>query len=73
MDNASTILTTLDGYLHSPARLVLYGRAALQLGFDKAPPDVAESKDVDAIVPLGELDDFTSNEDFLERPECHEH
>jgi hypothetical protein len=64
MDNASTILATLDGHLQRPARLVLYGRAALHLGFDNAPPEVAESKDVDAIVPLGELDDFSANEDF---------
>lgn len=55
MDNASLILLTLDGHLDHAMRLVLYGRAALQLGFTDPPREVAESKDVDAIIPLGDL------------------
>lgn len=61
MDNPSRILTTLDQHLTRPARLVLYGRAALFLGFDSAPPEIGESKDVDVIIPLGELDAFDSS------------
>jgi hypothetical protein len=34
MDNASLILQTLDEHLDHPLQLVLYGRAALQLGFE---------------------------------------
>ena len=64
MDNPSAILATLDAHLHRPVRLVLYGRAALQLGFDDTPTDIAESKDVDVIVPIGDIDDISSNEDF---------
>jgi hypothetical protein len=64
MDNASRILKTLDGHLSRPARLILYGRAALQLGFREPPTDIAESKDVDGIVPLGDLEKFSANEDF---------
>jgi hypothetical protein len=48
MDNASLILSRLDAHASHAVRLVLYGRAALQLGFTAAPTEVAESKDVDA-------------------------
>jgi hypothetical protein len=70
MDNASLILLTLDSYLKAPARLILYGRAALQLGFDEPPPDSASSKDVDAIIPLGDLDQFAADESFWEAQEA---
>jgi hypothetical protein len=69
MDNPSLILQTLDGHLHQPARLVLYGRAALQLGFRDPPPETAESKDVDAIIPLVDLDILTANQDFWDAQE----
>jgi hypothetical protein len=64
MDNASRILLTLDGHLNGPARLVLYGRAAIHLGFTDPPRDVAVSKDVDAIVPLSDLDEISANDAF---------
>ena len=70
MDNASLILETLDGYLNHPARLILYGRAALQLGFTDPPREVAESKDVDAIIPLGDLNDFSADEAFWDAQEA---
>ena len=52
MDSASIILRAVDEHLDHPVRLILYGRAALQLGFADPPPEAAWSKDVDAIVPL---------------------
>lgn len=55
MDNAELILTTLDRHLDHPVRLILYGRAALQLGFCEPPPEVAQSKDVDGIVAMSDL------------------
>ena len=64
MDNASVILLALDGRLDHPVRLILYGRAALQLGFAAAPPETAQSKDVDAIVPLTDLDSLSNDERF---------
>jgi hypothetical protein len=64
MDNPSLILQTLDAHLDHPVRLVLYGRAALQLGFTDPPPETAESKDVDAIIPLGDLDQLSADETF---------
>jgi len=47
MDNAELILKTLDQHLDHPVRLILYGRAALQLGFANPPAEVSFSKDVD--------------------------
>ena len=70
MDNASLILLTLDSHLKSPARLILYGRAALQLGFTEPPPEVAQSKDVDAIIPLGDLDALSADEGFWDAQEA---
>ena len=64
MDNASLILRTLDRHLSQPARLILYGRAALQLGFTTPPREVTESKDVDAIIPLGDIEELSANESF---------
>jgi hypothetical protein len=50
MDNASRILLCLDRHLDHEVQLILYGRAAIQLGFLNAPEAVARSLDVDAIV-----------------------
>ena len=70
MDNASRILQTLDGHLSRPARLIVYGRAAIHLGFPAPPPEAAQSKDVDAIVPVGDLEALASNEDFWDAQEA---
>lgn len=69
MDNASLILLTLDSHLDHVTRLVLYGRAALQLGFSDPPLEVAQSKDVDAIIPAGELPGFSADESFWDAQE----
>ncbi len=70
MDNASLILLTLDSHLGHATRLVLYGRAALQLGFTDPPREVAESRDVDAIIPLGDVDTLSSDEGFWDAQEA---
>jgi hypothetical protein len=70
MDNASLILRTLDEHLDHPVRLVLYGRAALQLGFESPPPDVAHSKDVDCIIPLTDVDSLTADLGFWDAQEA---
>lgn len=70
MDNASLILSTLDGHLKRSARFILYGRAALQLGFSEPPPDVADSMDVDAIIPLGDLDELSADKGFWDAQEA---
>ena len=50
MSNAATILRALDRHLTKATPLVLYGRAALVLGFPHPPPDTAFSMDVDVIL-----------------------
>jgi hypothetical protein len=67
MDNASLILLTLDSHLDHAARLVLYGRAALQLGFtdprhDRITPVQLESALAEAVIP-----DLVELRDALER------
>ena len=49
MDNPSLILQAVDHHLNHEVQLVIYGRAALCLGFDKSPPEAAKTQDVDAI------------------------
>jgi hypothetical protein len=70
MDNASLILRTLDEHLDHPVRLILYGRAALQLWFDNPPPGAAHSKDVDCIIPLTDLDSLTADSGFWDAQEA---
>lgn len=50
MINAERILQTLDRHLDHAVRLVIYGRAAIALGFNEPPDTVKHSLDVDAIV-----------------------
>ena len=64
MDNASVILRALDERLNHPVRLILYGRAALQLGFDAPPAEAAQSKDVDAIIPESDLESLSEDDGF---------
>jgi len=64
MDNATLILQVLDRHLDHPVRLILYGRAALQLGFEQPPGDAAESKDVDCIVPVEDADELSGDLGF---------
>jgi hypothetical protein len=70
MDNASVILRTFDAQLNHSVRLVLYGRAAVQLGFKNAPENVAQSKDVDAIIPLSDLELLTADSQFWDAQEA---
>lgn len=70
MDNASLILRTLDNHLDHAVRLILYGRAALQLGFADPPPEIGQSKDVDGIVPLADLELFTADTQFWDAQEA---
>lgn len=52
VNNAERILTALDRHLDHEVSLVLYGRAALVLGFPDASADMALTMDVDAIIRL---------------------
>ena len=62
-NNPAEVLLTLDQELDHEVSLVLYGRAALCLGFENPPPDFQVTLDVDAIITISQLpvlmDDFS--------------
>jgi hypothetical protein len=62
MNHPETILRTLDRHLIRPVRLVLYGRAALALGFPSTDPEFETTFDVDAILPLVEMESIESDD-----------
>ncbi|MCF6311086.1 MAG: DUF6036 family nucleotidyltransferase [Verrucomicrobiales bacterium] len=64
MNNPQKILTTLDGFLQNKMRLILYGRAALVLGYHNTPSEYGATMDVDAILPLMEMPRLEKNDDF---------
>ena len=64
MSNAERIIRTLDAHLDHPVRLVLYGRAAIGLGFKDAPDLVKLTLDVDAIIPVADLEGFRADGSF---------
>jgi hypothetical protein len=70
MGNAAVILTKLDEHLDHSVRLVLYGRASLQLGFSNPPPDAANSQDVDCIIPSSDLDSLNADMGFWDAQEA---
>lgn len=70
MDNPSLILQTVDGHLNHPVQLVLYGRAALWLGFDSAPPEAAKTQDVDAIVSVAQSEELAADPQFWDAVEA---
>jgi hypothetical protein len=63
-NNPAEILLTLDQQLDHEVSLVLYGRAALCLGFDGGPPAFQNTQDVDAIISLSQLSELTNNDTF---------
>jgi hypothetical protein len=66
MIHAERLLDALDGELNAPAELTLYGRAALSLGFENPPPEYAASRDVDAVLWLGQAEELARRSNFWE-------
>ena len=64
MNNPLFILQTLDRHLDHPVELTLYGRAALALGFPAHETKHETTQDVDAIIPLVQLDELRADEQF---------
>lgn len=64
MSNAETLLQALDERLDSAVELTLYGRAALQLGFESPPEEYAISHDVDAVFWMGQAEELASSGNF---------
>ena len=70
MDNPSLILQTVDKHLDHEVRLVIYGRAALWLGFDGSPPEAARTQDVDAIISTIQERELESDNRFWDAIEA---
>lgn len=64
MTNAQLLLNAVDERLNGPVELTLYGRAALHLGFPQPPPDYALSRDVDAVLWLGQAESLVETSNF---------
>lgn len=69
MTNVERILTTLDRHLYHDTALILYGRAAISLGFTNPPAEALLTRDVDAIVPISQLDAFRADDGFWDAQE----
>lgn len=70
MINAERILTTLDRHLDHVVSLVIYGRAALALGYENPPESVSRSVDVDAIIPVSQTGSFREDSNFWDAQEA---
>jgi hypothetical protein len=64
--HARRILEALDQRLNGRVDLTLYGRAALALGFPNAPAEIGLSRDVDAVLSLGQAEELLRRTNFWE-------
>jgi hypothetical protein len=65
-DNPSEVLLALDEELDHEVTLVLYGRAALCLGFAEPEDSFATTQDVDGIIRLSQLPGLMADDGFWE-------
>jgi hypothetical protein len=70
MCNAERILLTLDHRLDHEVELIIYGRAAIALGFENPPDVVTRTLDVDAIIPVSRVSDFRDDTNFWDAQEA---
>src|SRR5437016_4765840 len=70
MTNAERILGVLDSRLNHEIALILYGRAAIALGFGDAPEAVSRTLDVDAIIPVSKAVLFREDSNFWDSQEA---
>jgi hypothetical protein len=64
INNPRLILQALDSHLERQTRVVLFGRAALALGFPDSGGRFGATKDVDAILPNVEMAQIESDDQF---------
>lgn len=64
LNNPQLILRTLDSHLEQRTRVVLFGRAALALGFGDSGARFSATQDVDAILPTVEMAKIESDGQF---------
>ena len=64
MSNAARIVSVLDGLLTKEAKLIIYGRAAIALGFENPPQATLRSLDVDALLTTSYESAFADSPEF---------
>jgi hypothetical protein len=64
MTNAGLLLQAVDERLDEDVELTLYGRAALHLGFPNPPAEYALSRDVDAVLWIGQAEALAESGNF---------
>jgi hypothetical protein len=64
VNNAQRILAELDYKLDHGVELTLYGRAALTLGFDDVPEEFGQSRDIDAVLWIGQAEELAQTTNF---------
>lgn len=64
MSNAARIVSVLDSLLTSGASLIIYGRAAIALGFENPPEATLRSLDVDVILTTSYETAFAESPEF---------
>ena len=70
MINAERILTTPDKGLDREVPLVIYGRAAIALGFEDPPEAVKHTLGVDGIIPSSRVETFQTDGNFWDAQEA---
>ncbi|HRG54733.1 MAG TPA: hypothetical protein PLG56_01750 [Lacunisphaera sp.] len=70
MNNPERILHTLDRHLRQQTRIVLFGRAALALGYPDAPQEFGVTQDVDALLPAVEMTRIEADRQFWDALEA---
>lgn len=63
-DNPAEVLQTLDAALDHEVSLVIYGRGALCLGFERPRAEFLTTQDVDGIIRARQLDELVNDEKF---------
>lgn len=64
VNHAREILSAIDAKIDRAIELTLYGRAALALGFENAPPEYFQSKDVDVVLWLRQGEELLEHTNF---------
>ncbi len=70
MNNPERILQALDRHLRQPTRIVLFGRAALALGYGAQGSAFGVTQDVDAILPAIEMARIEADRQFWDALEA---
>lgn len=70
MDNPSLILQAVDKRLDHHVKLVIYGRGAICLGFNGAPPETARTQDVDAVISVRQENELSNDSQFWDAIEA---